>query len=315
MRLKKSSYRNNREIKRSKFKSYPKIKKKILLVTLILILLIGGALAYEVFRKKDIVLTTCIAAMTEDLNFCTRKDCDNTTNKEPCTERKCVNELYFLQALRNSRSGDTSLCDRMIEEWPNGYDRITCAAIVKDDISVCSEHTDEIHKVECEAVLSRDISHCDVFEGATDYEGIMADLDCRETYYTYLAYLNNDDSYCEGIKKIARMPVVNSKIINEGINYTHSYYACKGVVTRQLRWCGGGHICFGDKEDLLRCYEISHYRDNTDKREKEIYRNLIERSAANPTLIDKFKLWVTYRRYILEEENRFRKLEGEIRKA
>lgn len=279
-------------------KRKPKKKegKKLMLIIVLSVILLGGVGAYQILRNKEVILASrCFAVTLEDPSYCTDKICDPTdvnycsdkicdAEKGSCTGVVCLDDFYFLEALRKS---DESLCskidgtkkDHLGQTDP--YYSVVCRAVVKNDITVCDEITaSERNKNICKAALNKDTGIC------SEFSEISAKLDCLDYIYSILAIEKNDASYCKKIKELAKIPGArNNPSLTEQYS-KDSYLRCMGTVTRDLKYCSGGHLCFGDKESVANCLQNKFYSPLGDVIKIEQLKN----SRVNNTAWEEFKI-------------------------
>lgn len=284
------------EIMVKKRKPQKKEGKKLILVIILSVILLGGVGAYQILRNKEIILASrCFAVTLEDPSYCTDKICDPKNvnyctdkicdaEKGLCTSVVCLDDFYFLEALRKS---DESLCskidgtkkDHLGQNDP--YYKVICKAVVKEDITICDEipSSERYNKI-CQATLNKDTSSCN------EFSDIALKLDCLDYIYSILAIKNNDALYCKKIKELAKIPGAEKNPSLTGQYSKDSYLRCMGTITHDLKYCGGGHLCFGDKESIANCLQNKFYGPLGEVIKIEQLKN----SRANNTAWEEFKI-------------------------
>jgi hypothetical protein len=275
----------------------PKKKEgnKLILIVLLSVVLLGGVGAYQILRNKEIILVSrCFASALDDPSYCTDKICDPKNadycrdkicdaEKGTCTSILCLDDFYFSEALRKS---DESLCSKIdgTKKDPFGqidpYANSICKAAVKGDITICDEIlSSEREKRICQAILNKDTSECG------EYENIVLKLDCLDYVYSVLAIKENDISYCKRIKELVKINgAEKDALLSE--QYKGSYLKCMGTVTRDLKYCSGGHLCFGSRESVAKCLQNKFYSPIGEVTRIEQLKN----SRGNNTKWEEFKI-------------------------
>lgn len=228
--------------------------KKLILIILILILAIGGIAAYQLLREKKIVLGQCIALATNDLSYCAAPpgaNCSDTNNSNPCAVHReccvideCKTGVFLSGALKTS---NPSSCDEINPEFDS--DRIFCQAVTKKDISTCAEINNTADRIGCEAVISKDAGLCNALKGAyeNDPPGASSEVQCLDWYYSALAVINKDTSYCKKIKGLMKIEGAGPHNLDE------SYLKCMADVSHNVKYCNVGNLCFGSQKSIIKC--------------------------------------------------------------
>ncbi len=214
------------------------------IIILVIALIIGGIAFYKIYTEKNFVyLPGCAALASGDEGYCQN------------FFTGCPYDYYFLQAIKNS---DISMCDRIIDQ--SEHRDITCRAIVKKDIILCSQLPEKsVARVACEAAITIDASKCGALEnvpyteirdspaGAVEIQLESSKFECQATAYSDIAYITGDISYCEKIKELSKLP--------QTYHLDNEYMYCKGAVTKDIKSCIRGNLlCFGGDESVVKCY-------------------------------------------------------------
>jgi len=285
--------------------SRSKVGRNFVIVLLALILLIGVIAFYQVTKERDIVLGKCIALATDNPGYCApypADTCSNINTSQSCTKNhecclidECTSSVAFSKAMKTS---NPSSCDEMSESDPD-Y-KTLCNAVTKADISSCSKITNLTDKVICEATITKDASRCSTLKGIYEPNspGDSAEITCLDGVYGNFAEMTGDVSYCKKIRDLTSVKGPHNQH-----NFSETYYSylkCMADITHDLKYCSGGALCFGGRENTVKClYNIIDKR--IEKEHRTVEQNIRESWGFNKTEWDYYKKELKYNKPLWEE--------------
>jgi len=257
----------------------------------------GNAIAYQAINDKNIILEECVALATGNISYCNPyppNTCNTSqicaTNHECCRRDNCMQDVWFARAIKSS---DPALCDEIKPEYSN---RLTCQAILTNNISYCAGISDINDRVSCEATITKDASRCNAL-GGIQRQNSLEDpekITCLEGVYLNFAKMTGDVSYCKKIKDLITVKLPDNQD-NSSESYITDrlllleYLECMADITHQLKYCSGGALCFGSQENKVKCL------DNVIDKRIQVVQRADQKELKESWGIDK-KEWDYYER-------------------